>query len=307
MNHASIMVLAGTNYSRSSDDEKMIAFNVLSTNNSDGGNILVDNDQVFSVQGNDSIDIMLSTKLCENFEITSVYIRCPCKNPFIKPLKSIMLFVTSDVPNSEDFDLFNGCNRDEFQSIPRPNICTDAIYIDVRSKQISNECLNSGVIDFDTPLRGKYLVVKLIPVAGNDGYIGLEHIAFRGFTAATPRAMAVDNDVIISSSNMNNGDDVYVVEKNMMGLTRHATIIDNRTNNDLSEVEYLVKFRGWSARWNEWINESSNRLFQIPESSADETIDHEDTQIDASPASAEKEKKERPRMDGIYIAIAKAI
>ena len=54
------------------------------------------------------------------------------------------------------------------------------------------------------------------------------------------------------------------------GVTRHATIIDNRTNNDLSEVEYLVKFRGWSARWNEWINESSNRLFQIPENSADE-------------------------------------
>ena len=77
----------------------------------------------------------------------------------------------------------------------------------------------------------------------------------------------------------------------MMGVTRHATIIDNRTNNDLSEVEYLVKFRGWSARWNEWIRESSNRLFQIPESSANLTIDHEDTQIDASPASAEKENK----------------
>ena len=38
----------------------------------------------------------------------------------------------------------------------------------------------------------------------------------------------------------------------------------------LSEVEYLVKFRGWSARWNEWINESSNRLFKIPENIADE-------------------------------------
>ena len=188
--------VSGNELFKDSDDQKMIAFNVLSTNNSDGGNILVDNDQVFSAQGNDSIDIMLSTKLCENFEITSVYIRCPCKNPFVKPLKSIMLFVTSDVPNSEDFDLFNGCSRDKFQSIPRPNICTDAIYIDVRSKQISNECLNSGVIDFDTPLRGKYLVVKLIPAAGNDGDIGLEHIAFRGFTATTPRAMAVDNTLL---------------------------------------------------------------------------------------------------------------
>ena len=75
-----------------------------------------------------------------------------------------MLFVTSDVPNSGDFDLFNGCNRDEFQSIPRPDICTDAIYIDTRSKQSSDECLNSGVIDFDKPLCGKYLVLKLIPV-----------------------------------------------------------------------------------------------------------------------------------------------
>ena len=75
---------------KASDDEKMIAFNVLSTDikeNSDGGNILVNNDQVFSVQGNDSVDIMLSTKLQENFEITSVYIRCPCKNPFVKPPK----------------------------------------------------------------------------------------------------------------------------------------------------------------------------------------------------------------------------
>ena len=70
-------------------------------------------------------------------------------------------------------------------------------------------------------------------MSGNDSGVGLEHIAFRGFTATTPRAMAVDNGVIISSTNMNNGDDVYVVEKNMMGVTRHATIIDNRTNNDL--------------------------------------------------------------------------
>ena len=180
-------------------------------------------------------------------------------------------------------------------------------YIDPRSKQSSDESLNSGVIDFDKPLFGKYLVVKLIPVSGNDGYFGLEHIAFRGFTAATPSAMVVDNDVIIPSLNMNNGDDVYVVENNMMGLTRHATIIDNRTNNDLSEVEYLVKFRGWSARWNEWIKESSNRIFHIPENSADVTVDHEDTEIAASPTVAEKEKEERPRVDGIYFAIAKAI
>ena len=128
MSYALTMVLAGTNYPRAVMIKKMIAFNVLYTNNSDGGNILVNNDKVFSVQGNDSRDIMLSTKLCESFEITSVYIRCPRKNPFIKPLKSIMIFVTSDVPNSDDFDSFNSCNRDEFQNIPRPSICTDAIY-----------------------------------------------------------------------------------------------------------------------------------------------------------------------------------
>ena len=106
----------------------MIAFNVLYTNNSDGGNILVNNDKVFSDQGNDSRDIMLSTKLCEILKLLLFTFVVPARTP-VKPLKSIIIFVTSDVPNSDDFDSFNSCNRDEFQNIPRPSICTDAIYI----------------------------------------------------------------------------------------------------------------------------------------------------------------------------------
>ena len=105
------------------------------------------------------------------------------------------------------------------------------------------------------------MFIKLLTVQEE---VGIEYIAFRGYTKTSPLAAAIDNDVISLSSHINTGDEVYVVDKYMAGVKRTGKIMSSRTTKDLSGVEYLVQFKGWSERWNEWINEDSNRLFKIP-------------------------------------------
>ena len=241
-----------------------------------------------------NVNVILTTKTVEEFELTAVYLRCPYKNPFASPVTSIAIFSTSILPSLDDFNAFGNCTKKSFCNIKKPKNCTGGVLIELDKQYASSSILCSGTIVFEKPMRGKYLFVKLMNGENRDEDIGIEHIAFRGYTKTNPLAVAVDNDIISLSNLMSTGDEVYIIDKYMTGVKRVGIIIANRTNKDLSGIEYLVKFKGWSERWNEWINESSNRLFKVPSTLIGKDGENNARSPSSSPTPASEDKSHDP-------------